>query len=334
MVEGVLDARSPSPRPSIAPRPAPRGARGRDRPVDRCRPHARDSSIRRSSSSALAIRRRVLDGHAVDPTTLDARDDGLADPRATDRRPLAQSLVAVGPPPSDPADTSPVHDSATMTRRRLPPAYVSHRVSASAAVAVDDRPMSDRVTRALDLAFPASCAGCGREGEPICAACRPALDARLDLAGRRADRPAGRHAGRRSSSSSGARRSRGVVRAALQSSSTAASAAGRPARARRRPTLGAGRRRRRPRSSRCRSTRDRARAARLRPGGPARRGGRARRSGCRCRAALERRRATIAQFELDRRARAANVAGAFRASLGPAPRRRSAAAGSSSSTTS
>jgi ComF family protein len=35
--------------------------------------------------------------------------------------------------------------------------------------------------RALDLAFPASCAGCGREGEPICAGCRPGLDARLDL---------------------------------------------------------------------------------------------------------------------------------------------------------
>jgi ComF family protein len=35
--------------------------------------------------------------------------------------------------------------------------------------------------RALDLAFPASCAGCEREGEPICAACRPGLDARLDL---------------------------------------------------------------------------------------------------------------------------------------------------------
>jgi ComF family protein len=35
--------------------------------------------------------------------------------------------------------------------------------------------------RALDLAFPASCAGCGREGEPICADCRPGLDARLDL---------------------------------------------------------------------------------------------------------------------------------------------------------
>jgi ComF family protein len=35
--------------------------------------------------------------------------------------------------------------------------------------------------RALDLAFPPSCAGCGREGEAICAACRPALDGRLDL---------------------------------------------------------------------------------------------------------------------------------------------------------
>ncbi len=39
----------------------------------------------------------------------------------------------------------------------------------------------DVAARALDLAFPASCAGCGREGEPICAACLPALDARLDL---------------------------------------------------------------------------------------------------------------------------------------------------------
>lgn len=33
----------------------------------------------------------------------------------------------------------------------------------------------------LDLAFPATCAGCGREGEPICGECRPALDARLGL---------------------------------------------------------------------------------------------------------------------------------------------------------
>jgi predicted amidophosphoribosyltransferase len=38
-------------------------------------------------------------------------------------------------------------------------------------------------TAALDLAFPAACSGCGREGPPLCASCIPALDARLDLPG-------------------------------------------------------------------------------------------------------------------------------------------------------
>lgn len=36
---------------------------------------------------------------------------------------------------------------------------------------------------ALDLAFPATCSGCGREGEPLCGRCRPSLDARLSLPG-------------------------------------------------------------------------------------------------------------------------------------------------------
>jgi len=36
---------------------------------------------------------------------------------------------------------------------------------------------------ALDLAFPATCSGCRREGAPLCAACLPALDARLALPG-------------------------------------------------------------------------------------------------------------------------------------------------------
>jgi ComF family protein len=35
----------------------------------------------------------------------------------------------------------------------------------------------------LDLAFPAACSGCGREGEPLCTACLPALDTRLALPG-------------------------------------------------------------------------------------------------------------------------------------------------------
>jgi ComF family protein len=35
--------------------------------------------------------------------------------------------------------------------------------------------------RAIDVALPATCAGCGREGDPICSRCLPALDARLNL---------------------------------------------------------------------------------------------------------------------------------------------------------
>lgn len=37
--------------------------------------------------------------------------------------------------------------------------------------------------RLLDLALPATCPGCGREGAPICSACRPALAVRLERAG-------------------------------------------------------------------------------------------------------------------------------------------------------
>jgi ComF family protein len=33
---------------------------------------------------------------------------------------------------------------------------------------------------ALDAALPAECVGCGREGPPLCASCLPALDRRLD----------------------------------------------------------------------------------------------------------------------------------------------------------
>jgi hypothetical protein len=36
---------------------------------------------------------------------------------------------------------------------------------------------------ALDLAFPAACSGCGREGRALCDGCMPALDARMDLPG-------------------------------------------------------------------------------------------------------------------------------------------------------
>ena len=39
------------------------------------------------------------------------------------------------------------------------------------------------VERALDLALPPACAGCGLEGELLCAACRPALEKHLDRPG-------------------------------------------------------------------------------------------------------------------------------------------------------
>jgi ComF family protein len=45
------------------------------------------------------------------------------------------------------------------------------------------RDFSRLASSALDLAFPASCAGCGLEGEPLCSTCRPSLDARLPLPG-------------------------------------------------------------------------------------------------------------------------------------------------------
>jgi predicted amidophosphoribosyltransferase len=35
-------------------------------------------------------------------------------------------------------------------------------------------------SHALDAALPAACVGCGREGPPLCEACAPALDRRLD----------------------------------------------------------------------------------------------------------------------------------------------------------
>lgn len=50
---------------------------------------------------------------------------------------------------------------------------------ASLALARRVRTVADR---ALDLALPAPCVGCGREGPPLCADCAPALDARLGAA--------------------------------------------------------------------------------------------------------------------------------------------------------
>jgi ComF family protein len=170
--------------------------------------------------------------------------------------------------------------------------------------------------RLLDLAFPARCAGCSREGAPICAACRPGLFARLDrpggvLLGLPADVPAPLL------QLEWCAPFEGVVRGALHQLKYAgerrlAAVLGEALAARWR-RAGAGgdvlvpvpihRDRERQRGYDQAVLLAQATAARL---------------GVPMAACLERWRATTAQFELDRRDRAANVARAFRVKSGTA----------------
>jgi ComF family protein len=171
-------------------------------------------------------------------------------------------------------------------------------------------PATTLPSRLLDLAFPARCPGCGREGDPICQACLPALDARLD-------QPAGIPIGLPSDvpppilqlewcASFG-----GVVRKALhQLKYGGETRLARPlgaAIARRWARVGAGGDILVPVP--VHATRARQRGydqAELIAGAAAAS------LGLPCAPILERERATIAQFDLDRSARATNVRGAFR----------------------
>ena len=165
-------------------------------------------------------------------------------------------------------------------------------------------------TRVLDLALPARCPGCGREGPPICAACLPALDARLDL-------PAGVAIGLPSDvpppllQLEWCAPFNGLIRDALHElkylgEKRLAGPLG-AAIARRWRRAGAGGDVLVPVPVHADRARSRgydqaeliARAAAVELGLP-------------CAPILERARATIAQFDLDRSARATNVAGAFR----------------------
>jgi len=172
--------------------------------------------------------------------------------------------------------------------------------------------------RALDLAFPARCPGCGAEGPPICVDCVPALDARLEL-------PAGVPIGLPSDVPPPLLQLEwcapftGVVRTALHELKYAgeqrlATPLG-EAIARRWRRVGAGGDVLVPVPVHADRARRRgydqaeliARAAAAALGFP-------------CAPILERARATIAQFDLDRSERATNVAGAFR--LKERPRQR------------
>ena len=174
-------------------------------------------------------------------------------------------------------------------------------------------------TRLLDMALPARCPGCGAEGPPICDACAPLLDARLEL-------PAGIPIGLPSDVPAPLLQLEwcapftGLIRDALHelkySGEKRLALPLGAAIARRWRSAGAGGDVLVPVPVHADRARRRgydqaeliARAA-------------AKDLGLPCAAILERARATIAQFDLDRTARASNVAGAFRLKPNPAATR-------------
>jgi ComF family protein len=180
------------------------------------------------------------------------------------------------------------------------------------------RTVGELANRLLDAALPARCPGCGVEGPPLCAACATALDARLDL-------PAGIAIGLPSDVPAPLLQLEwcapfsGVVRTALHelkySGERRLAGPLGAAIARRWRRVGAGgdvvvpvpvhAERRRRRGYDQAELIARVAAAEL---------------NLPCPSILERSRATIAQFDLDRAARAVNVTGAFRLSLGTADR--------------
>src|SRR5258706_1507299 len=176
------------------------------------------------------------------------------------------------------------------------------------------RTVAQLANRLLDAALPARCPGCGVEGPPLCAACATALDARLDL-------PAGIAIGLPSDVPAPLLQLEwcapfsGVVRTALHelkySGEQRLSGPLGAAIARRWQRVGAGgdvvvpvpvhAERRRRRGYDQAELIARVAAAEL---------------NLPCASILERSRATIAQFDLDRAARAGNVTGAFPLRLG------------------
>ena len=126
---------------------------------------------------------------------------------------------------------------------------------------------------------PANCVGCGREGPPLCDACVPALDRRLEAPGRRPDRAARRPA-RPAPAARVVRTVRGRSARRSTRSSTAASSGWPNRSVRRSRGAGHGSAWARTSSPTCRST-PRGPGARLRPGGAHRDGPPRDTSGCR-----------------------------------------------------
>jgi len=175
--------------------------------------------------------------------------------------------------------------------------------------------MSGLAALALDLALPAACAGCEREGASLCAECLPALDARLHLppgtpVGLPGEIPAPLVQVEWCASFSGVAR-RALHRLKYAGDRRLALPLGRAV-GRRWASAGAGGDILVPVPASPDRVRDRGydQAALIaRAAGPV--------CGLPVHPILERSRATAAQFDLDRGARAGNVRGAFRRRTGP-----------------
>ena len=114
--------------------------------------------------------------NVLQPAVLEIRHDTLAHPGTL--RNVSLSQVHPDPHRSKHAPDLAVIHRRIMSAAAHPP--INRQLSGGghhAAVGF----LSAAAARALDLAFPARCPGCGAEGPPICGACLPALDARLEL---------------------------------------------------------------------------------------------------------------------------------------------------------
>jgi len=80
-----------------------------------------------------------------------------------------------------PADADRIHGHIVPLGACLAITWMSRRRAAERRMAVVEA-FGAIIGRALDLALPPRCAGCGEEGRAICARCAPALDARLERA--------------------------------------------------------------------------------------------------------------------------------------------------------
>ena len=187
LVEGELELDRPTRLGAGQPRPARRSRRGPDREAGRSRRRAsgppRPARSRGASTSRRAVRKETSSRRPASRSVSTDRwipiGAATSSWRSRSRRrtarttlPTRRSLIA--------------HDRGgsrfTRDHRRLALTEAVSRGYVPIAKIAEWTSSPACRGRVLDLAFPAVCPGCRREGPPICDRCLPALDARLEQA--------------------------------------------------------------------------------------------------------------------------------------------------------